>query len=164
MESVGLLMAALKREGRRNFVVSVMDHVFEMVVRGLEENDFKEAQRRIALLKFIGECFNFQVIHTDTLLCLLYRLINWDFYTQEPDTHMGQLDSSGDCFRVRMVCTLLDSIGKIYFSKGKRKLLMDRFLMFFQCYIMSKNYILMDLEFMLLDTLDTLRPKSSAFV
>ena len=57
-----------------------------------------------------------------------------------------------------MVCTILDNLGK-YFGKGKRKLLMDRFLVFFQSYIFEKSYILMDLEFMLLDTFDAIRPK-----
>lgn len=37
---------------------------------------------------------------------------------------------------------------------------MDRFLVFFQRYILSKHYIYMDLEFMLLDTFDSLRPKN----
>lgn len=40
---------------------------------------------------------------------------------------------------------------------------MDRFLMNFQKYIYSKNYVLMDLEFMILDTFDTVRPKFIRF-
>eukprot|EP00356_Strombidium_inclinatum_P001720 CAMPEP_0170508506 /NCGR_PEP_ID=MMETSP0208-20121228/62547_1 /TAXON_ID=197538 /ORGANISM="Strombidium inclinatum, Strain S3" /LENGTH=199 /DNA_ID=CAMNT_0010791443 /DNA_START=2519 /DNA_END=3118 /DNA_ORIENTATION=+ len=35
---------------------------------------------------------------------------------------------------------------------------LDRFLMFFQKYVLSKSYILMELEFALLDTLDLHRP------
>ena len=35
---------------------------------------------------------------------------------------------------------------------------MDRFLTFFQKYIYSKSYVLMDLEFMILDTFDKMRP------
>jgi hypothetical protein len=38
---------------------------------------------------------------------------------------------------------------------------MDRFLIFFQRYIFKKSYILMDLEFMLLDTFDNLRPRKA---
>ena len=38
---------------------------------------------------------------------------------------------------------------------------MDRFLLFFQKYIYSKSYVQMDLEFMILDTLDSIRPSSS---
>ena len=71
---------------------------------------------------------------------------------------MKEMDSHGDCFRVRLVVTILDSLGK-FFVKHKRRLMMDRFLIFFQRYVYTKTYIMMDLEFMLLDTFDNLRPK-----
>ena len=35
--------------------------------------------------------------------------------------------------------------------------------MYFQRYIFSKSYVLMDLEFMILDTFDTLRPQLIKF-
>jgi|LakMenEpi03Aug12_release.lakeMendotaPanAssembly.Ray.scaffolds.fasta_scaffold752799_2 hypothetical protein len=44
----------------------------------MEENDFKDAQRRVSVMKFLAECFNYKIIHTDTLFNLLYKLINWD--------------------------------------------------------------------------------------
>ena len=159
MECIAIMLAALK-EQHRNFLVAVMDHAFEQVVRGIEENDFKDAQRRVSAMKFIAECYNYKVIHSDTLFCLLYKLINWDIYGDCEDKRMAQYDDAGDCFRIRLVCTVLDSLGK-YFLKHKRRLLMDRFLIFFQRYIYEKNYILMDLEFMLLDTMDYLRPKQA---
>lgn len=40
---------------------------------------------------------------------------------------------------------------------------MDRFLFFFQRYIFSKSYVLMDLEFMILDTFDNIRPSIIRF-
>ena len=159
MECIAIMLAALK-EQHRNFLVAVMDHVFEQVIRGIEENDFKDAQRRVSAMKFIAECYNYKVIHSDTLFCLLYTLINWDIYGDCEDKRMAQYDDLGDCFRIRLVCTVLDSLGK-YFLKHKRRLLMDRFLIFFQRYIFEKTYILMDLEFMLLDTMDNLRPKQA---
>ncbi len=55
----------------------------------------------------------------------------------------------------------MDSLGRSYFLKHKRRLLMDRFLIFFQRYIFQKTYMLMDLEFMLLDTFESLRPKQA---
>ena len=39
MECIAILLAALKQR-QRNFVVAVMDHTFEQVIRGIEENDF----------------------------------------------------------------------------------------------------------------------------
>jgi hypothetical protein len=40
---------------------------------------------------------------------------------------------------------------------------MDRFLFFLERYIFSKNYVLMDLEFAILDTFDNIRPKFVRF-
>ena len=45
--------------------------------RNLQFN-FKEAQKRVQLVKFIAEAYNYKLIHTDTLFDLLYRLINYD--------------------------------------------------------------------------------------
>ena len=123
------------------------------MLRACERNDFKEAQRRVALAKFLGECFNFRVVHTSTLFEALYRLIN-----ERCHEHMKATDSPQDSFRIRLVCTTLDSLGKGHFQRGPRRKMMDRFLMYFQRYIYSKSYVLMDLEFMVLDTFDSLRP------
>ena len=84
-----------------------MDHTFEQVIRGIEENDFQDAQRRVTQMKFIAECYNYKVIHTDTLFCLLYRLINWDLYADCEDKVLAKLDLPNDCFRIRLVCILL---------------------------------------------------------
>lgn len=161
MDTVAILLAHL-RESRRPFVVGVMDGIFEEIVRGCEHNDFKEAQKRVAVMKFVGECFNFKVLSTRTLFDLLYKLINYDYESHATDAYMQQLDSAQDSFRIRLVCTTLDSLGR-YFQRGERRLQMDRFLMFFQRYIFSKNYVLMDLEFMILDTFDSVRPKFIRF-
>lgn len=81
-------------------------------------------------MKFLAECYNYKVMHSDTLFCLLYKLINWDLYGDCIDQSLERLDNASDCFRVRLVCTVLDALG-CYFAKGKRRLLMDRFLIFF---------------------------------
>ena len=186
MDVMAILLASL-RTFHRPFVISLMDQIFEELDRSFERNDFKESQRRIALIKFIGECYNYRVVRTNTLFDLLYRLINVNWnqasfsitefaarinhcyyggaevdesalqsYLQRDDEHMRQLDSSQDSFRIRLICTLLDSLGK-FFQRGERKKIMDRFLLYLQRYIFSKTYVLMDLEFMILDTFDTLR-------
>jgi regulator of nonsense transcripts 2 len=85
-------------------------------------------------------------------------LINYDPLMSQECPAMKTLDNSKiDGFRVRLVCNMLDTLGG-FFSKGERKTRMDRFLMFFQRYILTKNYVLMDLEFALLDMFDKLRP------
>jgi MIF4G domain len=77
MEAIAVLMAAIK-EKHRTFVIHIVDHCFEQILRGIEENDFKDAQRRVSMMKFLGTCYNYKVIHTDTLFTLIYKLINLD--------------------------------------------------------------------------------------
>jgi regulator of nonsense transcripts 2 len=96
----------------------------------MEENDFKDSQRRVSQMKFIAECYNFRVLHTDSLFNLLYSLINWDLEGNCEVARLKDLDEPGDCFRIRLVCTLLESLGRFFMHK-RRRLLMDRFLIFF---------------------------------
>jgi regulator of nonsense transcripts 2 len=129
MPSVAVLVATIQ-ERHRNFVVRLIDHVFEQVLRGIEENDFKDAQRRVSIMKFIGECYNFKIIHTDDLFSMLYTIINWDLKGNCEIPHVAQYDTDSNCFRIRLVCTLLDSLGKFFMAR-KRRLLLDRFFVFF---------------------------------
>ena len=160
MECIAILLKDLKLKSPelRAFVLDLLDHIFEDIYRAFEQNDFKESQRRIAVIKFIAESYNYKLIHTDTLMDILYKLINYDIEYREVDLYLAGLDTNMiDSFRIRLVCTLLDALGQ-YFWKGERRTQMDRFLIFFQKYIYSKSYVQMDLEFMILDTFDQIRP------
>ena len=55
------------------------------------------------------------------------------------------------------VCTILETCGR-YFSKGTARKRMDRFLVYFQRYILSKPALSMDIEFELSDLFEKLRP------
>jgi regulator of nonsense transcripts 2 len=79
-----------------------------------------------------------------------------------PDT-TSLLDTPEDYFRIRLVCTLLDTCG-VYFERGLLRKKMDNFLVFFQMYIKVKRQPLpMDIDFMVSDTFETLRPKLVLF-
>jgi hypothetical protein len=75
MDVMAILLSSLRRF-HRPFVIALIDQILEEIERSCERNDFKESQRRIAIIKFIGECYNFRVLRTSTLFDLLYRLIN----------------------------------------------------------------------------------------
>lgn len=81
-------------------------------------------------MKFLSECYNFKLLHTQTLFDLLYKLMNYDVRGKAEDAYMKGLDSPQDSFRIRLICTVLDSLGR-YFNRGDRRIIMDRFLMFF---------------------------------
>lgn len=76
---------------------------------------------------------------------------------------MSSLDTPEDYFRIRLVCTLLDTCG-VYFERGLLRKKMDNFLVFLQMYIKMKRQPLpMDIDFMVSDTFETLRPKLVLF-
>lgn len=156
---IAILLKTLKAQhGKKDFVTMVVDQVFEEIIRAMERNDFKESQRRLGVAKFISEAYNYKLLHTDTLFDVLYKFINYDIELKVPDVYLQSLDENPvDSFRIRFVCTVLDSLGQ-YFWKGERRTRMDRFLLWFQRYIHMKAYVLMDLEFMILDTFDKIRP------
>jgi hypothetical protein len=45
------------------------------------------------MMKFIGECYNYKVLHTQVLFNLLYKLMNYDTLTQQDEDYMKSLDS-----------------------------------------------------------------------
>jgi len=60
----------------------------------------------------VAEAYNHKLLHTDNLFDLLYKLINYDIVTRKTDTYLASLDTNPiDSFRIRLVCTLLDSLG-----------------------------------------------------
>ncbi len=72
------------------------------------------------------------------------------------------LDMPDDFFRVRLVCVLLDTCG-MCFDRGSQQKKLDNFLTFFQLYVRCKNQLPMDVEFMLNDSLEAVRPKLVQF-
>ncbi len=44
-------------------------------------------------MKFLSECYNFKLLHTQTLFDLLYKLMNYDVGGRVEDCYMKTLDS-----------------------------------------------------------------------
>jgi regulator of nonsense transcripts 2 len=139
MGLIAVLLKNLKQHpDTRYFVTDLLDAIFEEIYRQMERNDFKESQRRIAVVKFIAEAYNYKVLHTDTIIEFLYRLINYDIINKCQDQYLASLDTNPiDSFRIRLVCTILDVLSQ-YFWKSERRMAMDRYLIFLQKYILSK--------------------------
>lgn len=72
------------------------------------------------------------------------------------------MDAPHDCFRVRLVCTLLDTCG-MCFDHGSSKIKLDSFLVLFQMYILAKETVPLEIEYMIEDTFTELRPKLRRF-
>lgn len=81
----------------------------------------------------------------------------------QDETSKTPMDPPEDTFRITLVCTLLDTVRVYLTATKKMKKRVERFLAFLQKYILSKNYLPMLLEFMVLDIFEYLNPNLVIF-
>ncbi|KAJ6357849.1 hypothetical protein OIU78_005647 [Salix suchowensis] len=149
---IASLTASLSRY-HDEFAVSVVDEVLEEIRLGLELNDYGMQQRRIAHMRFLGELYNYEHVDSSVIFETLNLILVFGHDTPEQDV----LDPPEDCFRIRMIIILLETCGR-YFDRGSSKRKLDRFLIHFQRYILSKGALPLDVEFDLQDLFVELRP------
>ncbi|PWW73941.1 ARM repeat-containing protein [Tuber magnatum] len=163
---LAILVGALGRY-HQDFAYSVIDEVLEQISLGLEQNNFKHNQRRIAQVKYLGELYNYKLIDSPVIFDALYRIVTFGHEGGTPRPgKVCPLDMPDDFFRIRLVCTLLDVCG-MCFDKGSAKKKLDFFLTFFEVviflayYIFTKDPLSMDIEFIIQDTFAQIRPSWS---
>ncbi|KAF9897701.1 hypothetical protein BX616_005125, partial [Lobosporangium transversale] len=146
-----------------DFSIAVVDSVVEAIKVGMEQNNFRHNQRRIAIVKFLGELYNYRMVDSPLIFSTLNTLISagHEQGRASPD-RPSPIDAPHDSFRIRLVCTLLDTCG-MCFDHGSSKIKLDSFLVLFQMYILTKESIPLEIEYMIEDTFTELRPKLRRF-
>ena len=61
----------------QGFVISVLDNIVEQIVVGLEQNDFKSNQRRIAEARYLGELYVYKMVDSAVVFEMLYRIVTF---------------------------------------------------------------------------------------
>ncbi|SPO27701.1 related to NMD2 - Nonsense-mediated mRNA decay protein 2 [Ustilago trichophora] len=142
------------------FTVEVIDQVLENIRVGMEENIFKHNQRRVATTCYLGELYNYRLINSGIVFEQLWSLATFGHPNGRPwPGQVAPLDAPDDYFRIRLICTLLDTCG-VCFDRGSLKKKLDDFLVFLNVYVLCKEQPLpMDVDFMLTETLEMLRPE-----
>ncbi|PPQ79942.1 hypothetical protein CVT25_003014 [Psilocybe cyanescens] len=144
---------------RPAFAIAVVDQVLEDVRRGLEQNVYSTNQRRLATMKYLGELYIYRLLSSGIVFDTLWSLVTFGHPDGRPMPNQAiPLDMPDDFFRVRLVCVLLDTCG-MCFDRGTQKKKLDNFITFFQYYIHCKEPLPMDVDFMLSDSLEAVRPK-----
>lgn len=155
---MAILASGLNRY-HSEFGVQIVDGVIEEIRMGLEQNIFKHNQRRIAVVKYLGELYNYRMIDSPLVFDTLYSIVTFGHeYGRPARERYCVIDTPNDFFRIRLCCTLLDTCG-MCFDRGTSKKKLDDFLVFFQMYVMSKTKPPMDVDFMISDTFEMLRPQ-----
>ena len=155
---LAVLLGALYRY-HQDFAITVIDNVLEQITLGLEQNDFKFNQRRIAEVKYLGELYNYKMVDSTVIFDTLYRMITFGHEGGTPAPgKTTPFDLPDDFFRIRLISTVLDTCG-ICFDRGSSKKKLDFFLTFFQYYILTKDPLPMEIDFLVQDTFNLVRPQ-----
>jgi regulator of nonsense transcripts 2 len=84
------------------------------------------------------------------------RMLNYDPSRLDPrQSSSCEIDSPNDLFRAQLVVELINTCGE-YYTKGQAKDKLNRFLAYFQRYLMCKQAVPLHIEFMILDMFDGL--------
>ncbi|KAK8091059.1 hypothetical protein PG994_000564 [Apiospora phragmitis] len=154
---LAILLSAVYRY-HPEFVISVIDTVIESVDNGLEQNDFKYNQRRIAEVKYLGELYNYRMLDHPVIFETLYRIMTFGHGGVPLPGRLNPFDLPDDYFRIRLAATILETCG-MFFNRGAAGKKLDYFLSFLQYYIFTKTPLPMDIEFIVQDTFSLTRPQ-----
>ncbi|KAK4236638.1 armadillo-type protein [Achaetomium macrosporum] len=154
---LAILLSAIYRY-HPEFVIGVIDTVIESISFGLEINDFKFNQRRIAEVKYLGELYNYRMLEHPVIFDIMYKIMTFGHGGPPIPGRINPFDQPDDYFRIRLISTILETCG-MFFNKGAAGKKLDYFLSFFQYYIHTKNPLPMDIEFLVQDIFALTRPQ-----
>ena len=128
----------------------MIDNVIESISFGLEQNDFKFNQRRIAEVKYLGELYNYRMLEHPVVFDTMYKIMTFGHgrlnrvyvspKSPPANRHLGgapvpgrinPFDLPDDFFRIRLVATVLETCG-MFFNRGAAGKKLDYFLSFLQ--------------------------------
>ncbi|KAI0020231.1 MIF4G domain-containing protein [Xylariomycetidae sp. FL0641] len=154
---LAILLSAIYRY-HPDFAVMVIDNVIESVTFGLEQNDFKFNQRRIAEVKYLGELYNYRMLEHPTIFEAMYKILTFGHGGPPIPGRLNPFDLPDDFFRIRLIATMLETCG-VFFNRGAAGKKLDYFLSFLQYYIYTKQPLPMDIDFIVQDTFSLTRPQ-----
>nr|CAD7416134.1 unnamed protein product [Timema poppensis] len=143
--------------------VQVVDGVMEDIRLGMEVNRQEDSQRRLSMVKYLGELYNYCLLDNGDIFNVLYSFITFGVSLGSPSS----LDPPENLFRIKLACVLLETFGHYLDSKTGHKRL-DFYFVFFQSYYWfkhsaacwdSKKAFPIEITYMFRDTLSSLRPK-----
>lgn len=138
-----------------SFAVFVIDSILEDIRVGLEKGGYKNNQKRISQVTYLGELYNNGIVKQNIIMSTLYLILTFGYPNNQPTPQGCLLDPSDELFRIRLACSLLDSSGK-KLRKSEREV--DIYMYFLQYFIKCKKKMSIDVEFQIRDTFKLMRP------
>jgi len=143
----------------------IVDAVLEDIRWSLEFPISKFNQRRVSMVKYLAELYNYRMVESSVIFKVLYTLITFGV-SYDPSVE-SELDQPDHLLRLRLVLTILDTCG-VFFSSGLSKKRLDYYLHYLQYYYWYKrslpnwnddNPFPVEIDFGMKDMLLLLRPK-----
>ena len=181
---VAALVASLSRV-HDSLAVAMVDDTLEAIREGMATNALSQQQRRVAQARLLGELLHHRLVHADAVFSALWLILTHGYDaagTGDPASGMPQAqppsntsggaaqggdsslaslwpawDPPEDCFRIRLMVTLLNVAGPLC-DRGPAKVKLDKFLAYFQRYVLSKPSLPLDQAFDVADLLAKLLP------
>lgn len=76
IHQLAILVGALHRY-HQDFVITIIDNLLEHITLGLEQNDFRFNQRRIAEVKYLAELYNYRMVDHPVIFDTMYRIMTF---------------------------------------------------------------------------------------
>nr|CAG4635937.1 EOG090X0143 [Eubosmina coregoni]SVE69635.1 EOG090X0143 [Eubosmina coregoni] len=147
----------------------VVDAVLEDIRWSLEFPISKFNQRRVSMVKYLAELYNYRMVESAVVFKVLYTLIT--FGVSFDVNVESELDQPDHMMRLRLVLTILDTCG-VFFVSGLSKKRFDCYLYYLQYYYLFKRSLPVwtddypfpvAIDFGMRDMFATLRPKMKPF-
>ena len=150
-------MLYLLKNYHQKFFFNLINVILEEIRIGLERNDFNDNQHKLILAVIIGNFYLNKIINTDLVFYVLYMIITFNPQWSINKELMidNPLDSPYDTFRIQMILKILEICGKkLILPKNKENL--NKFIEFLQMYILSKQYLSIEIENKIISCFDNL--------
>ena len=60
-------------------MIRVIDNVIESIAFGLEQNDYRTAQRRVAEVKYLSELYNYRMLEHPVVFDTMYKILTFGY-------------------------------------------------------------------------------------
>lgn len=68
----------------QDFSIAVIDDLLESITLGLEQNDFKFNQRRLAEVRYLGELYVYRMVDSSIIFDTMYKIANFGYGKLRP--------------------------------------------------------------------------------
>jgi regulator of nonsense transcripts 2 len=155
----GCMLLSQLKEYHPNFLDNIINTVMEEIRIGLERNDFNDNQHKILMCILLAQFYIHKLINSDMVFYTLYMILTYnpDWNSEKRELVVDNIyDLPTDTFRINMVMSILDICGNYFNKKGPKKDKLNEFIYFLQLYILSKQYLPLEVENRILLTFENL--------